>query len=36
MTDGFRTTRWSIVLTAGRPGDPDVREALTRLCETYW
>ncbi|MEN8149235.1 MAG: sigma-70 family RNA polymerase sigma factor [Planctomycetota bacterium] len=32
MTDAFRTTRWSIVLGAGRASGT----ALTDLCEAYW
>lgn len=42
MADGrFLTTRWSVVLRAGRqePGgstDADAREALERLAESYW
>lgn len=40
MQGGFRTTRWSVVSTAGRwrPGqaDDEVRRALGELAETYW
>jgi RNA polymerase sigma-70 factor (ECF subfamily) len=32
----FATTRWSIVLAAGRKSSPDSRSALAQLCETYW
>jgi RNA polymerase sigma-70 factor (ECF subfamily) len=32
----FLTTRWSVVLTAGRGSGPDSRRALAELCETYW
>ena len=32
----FSTTHWSVVLAAGNRQDPDRREALTRLCRTYW
>jgi DNA-directed RNA polymerase specialized sigma24 family protein len=39
----FTTTRWSMVLAAGRAGGQDgdlasdsARHALTTLCETYW
>jgi RNA polymerase sigma-70 factor (ECF subfamily) len=32
----FPTTRWSIVLTAGRTSSQDSRRALVSLCETYW
>src|SRR5688572_10379401 len=33
---GFRTTRWSLVLTAGRDSTPASRAALAELCELYW
>jgi RNA polymerase sigma-70 factor (ECF subfamily) len=36
MPGGFLTTRWSVVLLARREGTPHGREALERLCETYW
>jgi RNA polymerase sigma-70 factor (ECF subfamily) len=32
----FHTTRWSIILAAGRVGGADSREALESLCHTYW
>jgi RNA polymerase sigma factor (sigma-70 family) len=32
----FVTTRWTVVLTAGRNDTPRAQEALSRLCETYW
>ena len=32
----FPTTRWSVVVRAGDPGDPDTRAALAALCEAYW
>jgi RNA polymerase sigma-70 factor (ECF subfamily) len=32
----FATTRWSIVLRAGRPDAPEAGDALGRLCRTYW
>jgi RNA polymerase sigma-70 factor (ECF subfamily) len=32
----FATTRWSVVLEAGRGSSPASREALAKLCETYW
>src|SRR5450432_4250342 len=32
----FPTTRWSIVAAAQGPQTPDTREALERLCATYW
>ncbi len=32
----FATTRWSIVISAGRTSSPDSRRALESLCETYW
>jgi len=33
---GFATTRWTIVMKASRESTPGSREALARLCETYW
>jgi RNA polymerase sigma-70 factor (ECF subfamily) len=36
MPRQFATTRWSVVLAAGESGTPGSREALARLCETYW
>jgi RNA polymerase sigma-70 factor (ECF subfamily) len=32
----FVTTRWSVVLTAGRNDTTGSRDALARLCQTYW
>jgi RNA polymerase sigma-70 factor (ECF subfamily) len=32
----FATTRWSQVLAAGQSQTGDSREALSRLCESYW
>jgi RNA polymerase sigma factor (sigma-70 family) len=32
----FATTRWSQVLAAGQVQTRDSREALSRLCESYW
>lgn len=32
----FATTRWSIVLHAGRGDVPEARAALADLCRTYW
>jgi len=32
----FATTRWSLVLAAGRHSNPRSAEALASLCETYW
>lgn len=32
----FATTRWSIVVSAGRQSSPDSRRALESLCEVYW
>jgi RNA polymerase sigma factor (sigma-70 family) len=32
----FATTRWSLVLAAGRPNSPQASAALATLCETYW
>lgn len=33
---GFATTRWSLVLAAGRGDAPDAEAALAVLCRTYW
>lgn len=32
----FRTTHWSLVLTAGHGASPGARAALETLCRTYW
>jgi RNA polymerase sigma factor (sigma-70 family) len=32
----FATTRWSLVIAAGRRSSPDASAALTSLCEKYW
>jgi len=32
----FAETHWSVVLSAGRGDDTRSREALARLCQTYW
>jgi RNA polymerase sigma factor (sigma-70 family) len=32
----FLTTRWSVVLAAGRPGEAPARAALADLCSAYW
>ena len=32
----FMTTRWSVVLTAGRTSQPAAREAMATLCGLYW
>lgn len=32
----FVTTHWSVVLTAGRNDTTRARDALARLCQTYW
>jgi RNA polymerase sigma-70 factor (ECF subfamily) len=32
----FVTTHWSVVLTAGRADTTKARDALARLCQTYW
>ena len=32
----FATTRWSIVVSAGRDSSADSRDALATLCEAYW
>lgn len=33
---GFVTTRWSVVLAAGRGSSPEARAALETLCGAYW
>ncbi|UCG59320.1 MAG: sigma-70 family RNA polymerase sigma factor [Phycisphaerales bacterium] len=32
----FATTHWSVVRAAGRPKSAHYREALEKLCQTYW
>ena len=32
----FMTTRWSVVLAAGRSSQPAAREAMATLCGLYW
>lgn len=32
----FAATSWTAVLAAGRPDAPEARQALSRLCESYW
>jgi RNA polymerase sigma-70 factor (ECF subfamily) len=32
----FRTTRWTVVLTAAHPDAPGAEDALAQLCRTYW
>ena len=32
----FATTRWSVVLTAGRRSSADADQALAELCRGYW
>lgn len=32
----FATTHWSVVLTAGKSDTTRARDALARLCQTYW
>ena len=34
--DVFATTRWTVVLAAGRKGAPQADAALEELCRTYW
>ena len=36
MSNGFATTRWSLVLAAGRDSTAGSRAALSELCELYW
>ena len=32
----FSTTHWSLVLAAGDTQSPQAKEALEKLCRTYW
>ncbi len=32
----FATTHWSLVVSAGKPGGEEAREALSSLCQHYW
>ncbi|MCX6886326.1 MAG: sigma-70 family RNA polymerase sigma factor [Verrucomicrobia bacterium] len=32
----FRTTRWSLVMSAGDPSCPQATEAMEKLCRAYW
>ena len=34
--DRFATTRWTMVMNAGRHGSAEAETALAALCETYW
>jgi RNA polymerase sigma-70 factor (ECF subfamily) len=34
--DHFLTTRWTVVLSAGRKSSPQSDQALAELCQTYW
>ncbi len=34
--DIFVTTRWTMVLSAGRKSSPHSDRALAELCQTYW
>lgn len=34
--DAFETTRWTMVLAAGRTEDAKARMAMEELCRTYW
>ncbi|MBE0542013.1 MAG: sigma-70 family RNA polymerase sigma factor [Verrucomicrobia bacterium] len=34
--DVFVTTRWTVVLSAGRKSSPQSDRALSELCQTYW
>ncbi len=33
---GFAQTRWSLIAAARERNTPEARQALTRLCESYW
>ena len=32
----FRTTHWSVVVTAGDSRSPEAHRAMEKLCQTYW
>lgn len=34
--NGFATTQWSLVQSAGRTSSPSAKVALSKLCEVYW
>jgi len=34
--DRFATTRWTMVMNAGRHGSVEAEQALSALCEAYW
>src|SRR5262245_65481986 len=36
MNNRFATTRWSLVLAAGKGASADAQQALAALCQTYW
>ncbi len=36
LGDCFATTRWTVVLDAGRRSSPNSERALAELCQTYW
>lgn len=36
MSAQFNTTRWTLVLDAGKTSGPDCRPALETLCRAYW
>lgn len=36
MSTSFTTTRWSLVLAAGKGASTDAQAALAALCQTYW
>ena len=36
VSPAFVTTHWSVVLTAGRSDTTRARDALGKLCQTYW
>ena len=35
-SEDFASTRWSVVLAAGRTELPDSQQALAELCQSYW
>lgn len=34
--EGFSTTRWTMIVAAGRPSDRQGQVAMEELCRTYW
>jgi RNA polymerase sigma-70 factor (ECF subfamily) len=36
VAENFQSTHWSVVLAANQADSPQAREALGRLCQSYW